>query len=412
MANIPPTSITTDTPGSKDLNLSDGFPLFPWLGATHLGTTFGRATGTLAQKTWNFEFLKVELSAGHEVLLGALGPAYAMNLEVSGNSNYTTPPAGQPSSGQLIYTDNDLRGGFQFGVGVGLSCELEVSAHVGKINKRLVNADFGFSIDLFELLVNWLIEHIFGGGGGHDANGQDPNDFEMSELSSTDGKAIDKVDEGSGAGKTPVAKAGSHLGPPEFTAGGMVDSLSQPWSLPSGHTLTGPPANTLRPTLSFNLDLVPLCREIEPLEPIYLLNKALAVVKGGFGFGPGISLGMPTTVTIERVNIDGHSFQIQSVSGSGNSTTTAEMTEEGVDPRLQPLSDPPQEIGLTLRHQIGISVGVYFWAEFTVAKVINAGFHSATYELIDFANTGSHPSNPGGPFDSSISYKPGGGRIR
>jgi hypothetical protein len=410
MPNVIPTSLTTDSPGSGQLNLNDGFAIFPWMGAIRAGTNLGSATGTFLDKTLNFEVLKIYTGIFHSSFLGICGPSYATDADTDPSTSYTIPPVGQPGSGTLVIQDHDLRGGFQYGIDFEIDCFCQVVRDIVGIKKTLVNFQAAIDIDVIELILA-LLEYLLSSGGGGQAEGN-PNDLELSTFSSDSSGSVEQLEIEEGTGGTGGSKGGNATGKvaAEFSAAGMVDYLAVPWLPNVGNPIPTAPAATLNPQLGFNFSVVPLFEGIPVLDALYAFDEALSSIGGGFGFGPGLSVGFPVTVTLEGATVDNHPFNIQSATatGPGNVNTSMPMQEvTPVSPNLQPLKDPPDEIGLLLRHEVGISLGLYFFVDLTFLEVFQVGAQTGDLPLV----TVPFPDNAGGPFHNQLSFIPGGGVV-
>lgn len=407
MPNVPPTTITTDTPGSGELNLSDGFPIFGWLGTLRSGSNLGSGTGTFLDKTVNFEFLKIYCGIFHSTFIGICGPSIAFEGDTDPSTSYTIPPPGQPASGTLVLQDHDLNGGFQYGVDFQIEFDVEVDLNLVVHKKKLVDVNAGIDFDVVDLIIDLIKYLLGGGGGGQDEASGNPNEFELSTFSSDeDGTSNQQGSTPSG----PVAGPKTGNVKPSFAGAGMVDFVASPWLPPPGKTLQGPPSGTLVPQIGFDLNIVPLFAEVPFLDALYGFDEALSSLGGSFGFGPGLAVGFPVTVTLEGATIDNHPFNVQSAtaSGSGNTNTTMPLAEQSpVSPNLQPLKQTPDEIGLMFSHVVGIQLELYFFIELTFLEVFHIGAQTGDIPLV----TAPIPGNGGGPWQNQLSFIPGGGEV-
>ncbi|MGH2955404.1 MAG: hypothetical protein ACRDL6_00210 [Solirubrobacterales bacterium] len=407
MPNIIPTHITTDSPGSGELNLNDGFPIFGWLGTLRAGTNLNSATGTFLDKSVNFEFLKIYTGIFHSAFIGICGPSWAFEADTDASTSYVIPPVGQPGSGTLVLGDHDIRGGFQYGIDFEIDFDVEVDLNLVFTKKKLIDFDAGIDINVIDLIID-LIEYLLEGGGGGQAEGN-PNDLEMSTFHS-DSDGSESIDEGQ---NTSTSKGGPKTGKakPEFAGTGMVDFVNDPWLQPPGKTVQGAPSNKIIPQLGFNFSIVPLFADIPFLDVIYGFNEALSEVGGSFGFGPGLAVGFPVTVTLDGATIDNHPFNVTSAtaSGSGNTNTTLPLVEQSpVSPNLQPLKQTPDEIGLMFSHIVGIELELYFFIELTFLEVFHIGAQTGDIPL---ATDPEIPGGAGGPWHNQLSFIPGGGEV-
>lgn len=406
MPNVKPTSLTTDSPTGGQLNLADGFPMFGWLGTISAGTNLNQNTGTFIDKTVSFEFLKIYTGIFHYSFIGICGPSIATDADTDASTSYTIPAVGQPASGTLVLQDSDLRAGFQYGIDFQIDLDVEVDLNLVVTKRKLIDIDAGMDINVINLVID-LIEELLAGGSGGQAEGN-PNDLEMSTFN-TDADGNTSVDEGSDTSGSPSGPKTNKV-KPEFAGTGMVDFIASPFLPPPGNTVPGPPQNTLVPQIGFNFSIVPLLAEIPFVDVLSGLNDALSSVGGSFGFGPGLAVGFPVTVSLEGATIDNHPFDITSnqATGPGNTYTTMPLTEQSpVSPNLQPLKDPPDEIGLMYSHVVGIELELYFFVEFTFLEVF---FLGATTGSIPLATT-PIPGGGGGPWSNQLSFIPGGGAV-
>jgi hypothetical protein len=412
MPNVPPTTLTTDTPGSGELNLNDGFAIFPWMGSIQAGTNLGKGSGTFLDKTVSFEFLKIYCGIFHSTFIGICGPSYACDADTDASTSYTIPADPQQGgTGTLVIQSHDLRGGFQYGIDFQIDFNVEIFANLVVTKKKLVDVDAGIDINVINLIIA-LIEYLLAGNsGGQDEASGNPNDLELSTFSSDSSGSVEQmsIEEGTNSATSSGGNASGSVDK-QFSGAGMVDYIPSPW-LPSANGQTsGAPAATLVPQIGFDLNIVPLFAEIPGLDILSGFNEALSNFGGSFGLGPGLAVGFPVTVTLEGATIDNHPFTISSATatGPGNTYTSMPLTEQTpVSPNLQPLKDPPDEIGLLLKHEVGIQLDLYFFIEMTFLEVFFIGAQTGDLPLI----TVPLPPAAGGPFHNQLSFIPGGGVV-
>lgn len=414
MANVLPTTLTTDPPGHEgELSLCDGFAMFPWLGTARAAPKLNGTSGTIFSTSLNFEILKIDLSSNYEFFMGLCGPAYAVEIETTEETEYEVPEPGQPSSGKLVIGDHALRGGFQVGMDFDLGIEFGLTLNLIFFKKKLIDTDANINIDIINLIYQLLItllEQGAEGGGDTDATG-DPNEFEMSTFSSDGEGGVDNEEDG-GAG-TEGQSSGEEGGggvKSVFRGMGMVNKIENPWLTPNGTTVEGPPSATLQPNISMGFSIVPLFAEIPILDILFAIDEGLERVGGGFEFGPGVAIGLPTKVTLKGATISQHPFDVvdtTTASNIANPDTTMTLEERTpIASDLAPLGPRASEIGALLEHEVGFSAGIYFFAEFTFFKVFHIGAQTGTVNLIDVEPL---PGGAGGPFESNLSFVPGGG---
>jgi hypothetical protein len=402
MANVLPTSLDTTMPGHSELTICDGFAFFKSLGTARARTSLDDTQGTFFDKSLNFELFEMKVSADHASFVGICGPAYAIKADTSVDTGYQVPAAGQPSSGTLVLDEHEIRGGFQFGVVFQLSVDLEVKLNLIFKKKTLVDVFAGVYINVLLLILNELLALLAdGGGGGEEGN---PNDLEKSTFTSdSDGDVTNEEGESSGEGE--------NASPGKFDGAGMVDAIVNPFKPNTDATFSGPPQNSLEPNLAFGFDIVPLILEATGLEPLAAAAKALEDIGCGFEMGPGVTVGLPTEVKLTGATISNHPFDVTggepgSEGTDDDATVSLSLQEQTpISPNLQPLTDTADEIGLILEHQVGINVGLYFFADFVFFKVIHFGAQTGTIPLFFSQLPG------GGPFENHLDFVPGGGPV-
>ena len=401
MANVLPTSLDTTMPGHSELTICDGFAFFKDLGTARARTSLDDTQGNFFDKSLDFELFQLSFTGDHATFVGICGPAYAIKADTSVDTGYQVPPAGQPSSGILVLDEHAIRGGFQFGVVFQLSVDFEIKLNLVFKKKTLVDVFAGVYINLLLLILNQILELLAdGGGGGEEGN---PNEFEMSTFTSSNGST--ENEEGKSSGE------GASASPGKFDGAGMVDAIVNPWKPSGSSQFNGPPSNELEPNLAFGFDIVPMIIEATGLEPLAAAAKALEDAGCGFEMGPGVTVGLPTEVKLVGATISNHPFDVTGgepgSDGTDDDATVSLFLQEQtpISPNLQPLDATADEIGLILEHQVGINVGLYFFADFVFMKVLHFGAQTGTIPLFFSELPG------GGPFQNSLDFVPGGGPV-
>jgi hypothetical protein len=404
MANVLPTTLDTTLPGDSELTICDGFALFQEAGAFRAKTKLDDTSGTFFDTSLNFELFKMSVSADHSAFVGVCGPSYAIKADTSADTGYQVPAPGQPSSGNLVLDEHVIRGGFQCGVLFQINLEFLVTLNLVFKKETLVDAFAGVYINLIELIINELLALLAGGGGGGEEG--NPNDIEMSSMSSV-ADAPD-VEEGQPSGQG----SGGTTKPGKFDGAGMINAVTNPFA-PSGDnsTFNGPRTTEIAPNLAYGFDIVPLILDAAGLVEVAEAAEALEKIGCGFEMGPGVSIGLPTSITLLGATISNHPFgatggQPGSPGPDDDATVTLYLEEETpISPNLQPLTDTPDEIGLLLEHEVGFSLGLFFFADFIFFKVIHFGAQTGEIPLFYTEAPG------GGPFLNHLDFIPGGGPI-
>jgi hypothetical protein len=402
MANVPPTTLDTTEPGDSELSICDGFALFQEAGAFRAKTKLDDTQGTFFDKSLNFELFTMSVSADHSTFVGVCGPSYAIKADTSVDTAYQVPQPGQPSSAALVLDDHVIRGGFQAGVIFQINLEFVVTLDLVFKKTTLVDAFAGVYINLIELIINELLALLAGGGGGGEEG--NPNDI---ELSSMDADQPD-VEEGQPSGEG----AGGKTKPGKFDGAGMIDVVTNPFA-PSGDesSFSGSPQTEINPSLAYGFDIVPLILDAAGLEEVAAAAEALEKIGCGFEMGPGVTIGLPTEITLKGATISNHPFDSNGGQpGSDGTDDDASVTvllaeQTPISPNLQPLTDTPDEIGLLLEHEVGFSLGLFFFADFIFFKVIHFGAQTGQIPLFYSEVPG------GGPFENHLDFVPGGGPV-
>jgi hypothetical protein len=302
-----------------------------------------------------------------------------------------------------------IQGGFQMGVDFEILLSFTLTLDLIFFRRTLVNSYANIDIDVIQLAID-LIKYLLGGGGGGQDEGN-PNDIELSTFVANNDGSVENEDDGMGAGDNPGGEGGKGV-KPEFTGAGMFDYVQRPFLPTAGHVVNGPPETMLEPNLGYGFNLIPLFAEVPFLDILYAIDKGLEATGGGLSIGPGVSVGLPTTVSLNGATISNHPFDVtQATPGTGTSDqkATFKLAERTpIDPHLQPLSNRPDEIGLLLEHHVGFDVGIYFYFEIAFFKVIHIGAQTGSFPIF---YTGSLPGNAGGPWENQLSFLPGGGPV-
>jgi hypothetical protein len=406
MPNVIPTTLDTTQPGHSELTICDGFALYQDLGIARARTSLDDTQGSFFDKTINFEVFKITIASDHADFLGVCGPGYAIKADTLAETEFTIPAnEADGGTGTLVLGEHAIRGGFQCGLIFQIDIDVNISAHIGFFHHTLVDVFGLVYINFIQLILNELIALLTAGQGGGDSG--DPNDIELSEIDPNNGNP--EVEEGHPSGEGSGGEGPKPAGQ-KFDGAGMVDASTNPFVPGAETSFTGPPADVIEPSLSYGFDIIPLIIEASGLEPLAAVAHALEDVGSGIELGPGFSVGLPTTITLEGATIDNHPFDVTGgrvPSGGGEATVELDLVEQTpVSPNLQPLEDPADEIGFLLKHEVGISVGLYFFAEVMFFKVIHIG--AQTGQLPLFFSTSS-PT--GGPFHNQLSFVPGGGPV-
>lgn len=417
MPHVEPTTLTTDREGREGtLSIADGFALFPWMGAIRAGATLADWHGLFFDKTINLELMRFGFAGFFQTFVGVCGPAFAVEAEIEESTEYEIPPPGTPTAGKLALAEHAMRGGFQYGIDFQLALEAEAEENLIFDKRRLFSVEAEIEIDVINLIFV-ILKRLLGVGEDNKSHGKggaaEGNEMEMSTFSSNG-----EVEENTG---TPDHNPGGHGNPhahhePEWgiTGVGLVDLVHNPWLIPKGSRWTGEaPAAELNPSMALNFSIVPLLAEIPVLDALYAVNEALEALGGGFELGPGITLSLPTKVRLKGATISNHPFELDGaelVEEDGEEVSEYELKElEPVDPRLQPLTEHADEIGILIEHEVGFRVGLHFFAEFSVAYVFHIGFSTGDLPLFESKLPGV--GNLGGPFRNRLSFVPGGGEV-
>lgn len=335
------------TTGS-DLDLSEGFALFPAAGSARALKQYAPNFRELGRYQDQVDAFSVDFGAVINEVYGIAGPAYVVDVATTDENSYETGDSGTIVSLALDHTT------FAGGIEVGASDYFYVECIlIGPGNVPYVeNPGTNVTVDLVSLLVQ-LIETVLDEG-------------------SEDAGPLTKLDNLTNNGVL------SSWGIYDQTTGISLDEDGI--------------ATDLEPSFTLPINIVPLCEGIPVLDVLSTIDAGFNEVGGGFSLGPALQFGLPTHITVPTVLLDGEPLRFNGIT-EGAATI--------VEYRSATLTDPGTitSVGMTFEHTVSFSFGVGFFVTAQVAKVFNYGYTSPTLDLLELF----HITAPTfGPYDNTL----------
>lgn len=326
MATIPPTELAK----SDSLSICSGFPLFPALGSFDAGGVATSSTsGTIFDiKSQNLLVFHLAASAKYEVIFGLCGPAYAIKMEVEGETADRTL--------ELQVSDDEIAAGLTFGLTLEFSFNIVLdvlqmnwvwqgwNSHFEKTWVNLGHWNLHVEIDLLEFI------------------------SEIIEL------CIEEMNE---EGKTTLQKAKASISKSLMSSWGILDERSDTFAK-IGELNAGP-------TLNLPVDITPLVPGME------VLNTALKVFWSRLSFGPQIGFQMPVKVKMSTVTLDETAYP---TTFDKNTGALVGLTT-GTDPVN------PKSIDVELDHYPGFDLTFGLFLNLNLVKLFNVGY-SVTWPIL------------------------------
>lgn len=298
MAKIEKTRIATSIP----LNLCKGLPIWPSLGAIGIGASSAGRSGPLLDTSTQVMWYKFGVGFSYDFFMGICGPAFAVGMDLDGEADGGTL--------SLNVSEDEVQAGmvaaFTFSATTDLFLE-EYDIFQGWKNDFNLHA--GIEVDILGLFINAIIWALQNGGGAGDA-----------EMKPFPGY------------KYYFGMSGSDSG----TLGHLPNAVAEP-----------------KMHMPFNI--VP---QVAPLEAI---NVTLHALLGELAMGPTLWFGIPVSVGVKSIDIDGVSYTNIKPSGGGRLTGSATGSA--------PAS--PKHMKVTLSHTAGFDFGVGFYVEVSVLKLFS-----------------------------------------
>lgn len=300
MATIAETRISTSADGS----ICTGLPIWPSIGTLSLGMYSGnQPKNYLVNVSPKILWFRFTASLFYEFFAGLCGPAFAVSMNLEGETT--------GNSLSLTVSDDEVQAGMAAGLQFNLGATLKLE-HYAVFSGWKTDLDFTPEIDfdiigLFVSAIKWAMQE---GGGEGDA-----------EIK-------------------PVPNSKGYWG--------MVGYSSQSF----GYTDTA----VAEPKVQIPIDVVP---EIEELEAV---NVALHALLGELSMGPSIYFGIPVTVKVNSITIDGAKYTGITPSGDGKLTGTTSDT---------PPFGNPSKMQVELSHSAGFDFGGGAYAEVSILKIFS-----------------------------------------
>ncbi len=329
---------------SDPINLCQGFALFPDTDV-RTGIAQNDQTTTVLNTDPTILLWKFSAKAGYTLFMGVCGPAYALLFSVP---KLQWADADGRQQVQMQVSDDDLQAGFFVGFTIDLnlnfSIKESVAVHWYTPWKRKWEKKFSFNFDLKFDLINLILTVIL------------------------------KILEEDGKTDTFLQKV-NNITPNLLGTWGMFDEKKNQFAGNAG-TLEVDPAFTVP------INLVPYIPGLSEID------KGLQAILGYLRAGPSVGISIPTTVTLDKINIDGNAYPISNVGSSGN------VTAEGSDE----IAATPETVGVELEHKPGFDIDFGVFAAVGVLKLFNL---SASYSFPVLGLLGITVS--AGPFSNMLS---------
>ncbi|RYG38377.1 hypothetical protein EON81_03855, partial [bacterium] len=346
MANIPDTVLGTSDP----VDLCKGFALFPGLGTARAGIQANNTSKSLFSASPQFLMWKFNANANYGIYMGICGPSYGFRYDATGST----------SNGTLtLNVANDVSaGGLLVGLNLSLGATITVqqlsinwvwdgwNSHIATNWNTAFNVSPAIQVDLLGLIIT-VILYI------NDQKGDDKNQF------------LSKVND---------------FTPNLLGSYGFFDQKANQLAN------SGNGQMSFEPALLIPINLATFIPQLVDI------NKGLAVLWGGFGFGPQFGISIPTTVTVNSFSVDSSNYS--NLTWNGGTVTATGGTEIA----------SPTTLGCGVSHSPGFDVQIGAWAQFYILKLFEIG---ASVAIDILALLGIEPKF--GPFQNSVSSPIGGG---
>lgn len=351
MATIPSTVLGTSDP----VDLCKGFALFPNLGTIRAGISVQDTSKPLFRIAPNLLLWKINANASVGIRFGICGPAYGFRLNAQGSTTGNTI--------NLALDGDQIAAGLIFGVDLGVNIQIQVqrlslqwvwdgwNSHIKTTWESAANVNLAIDFDLIGTILAIILY----------VNDESENKNQL------------------------LSKLGTYI-PNLIGSYGFYDAQSG--QIASAGEMSAEPAITIPINLA---NLIP---------PVQDINKLLAVLWGGIGFGPSIGIAVPTTVKITGVSLDAAEFNNATIS---NGTLTATTTA--------PVPQNPVNIGMGVQHNPNFELQAGVWAQFYILKIFQIGF-SATVDILNLlgikVSLGTYNNTVSSSVGGGINPPPGG----
>lgn len=344
MAKIIQTRLgTSDVPGDICHN---AFALFPIAGkqtTIRAGASFAEKSNSLINKHPQLANFRLKLSSGVTVLAGVCGPGYGILFDAAGETN--------GKDVKLAISNDKTAAGFFAGYKVSFSatCRLEDWYPI-RGWKPIFDLKPGFSVDVLNLLVELIKEAM-----GADSKGKVEDGVEV--------KAED--DDTKNKGKKVKSIAIYDFVQNQFAKDGFIKVV---------------------PSYDIPVNIA------EMMPALKGFIKALKKLWGSFGFGPMLSLMIPTEIKLTQIRVNEQTYE-QLKFANGEVTGVATGSPQSA----------PSTLGVTLNHRPGFDLGLSFFAEISVCKFFKLGASTPKIPLLQLM--GIVPQV--GPFPNTLSNQIG-----
>ncbi|CAN5442650.1 hypothetical protein BH11ARM2_BH11ARM2_25650 [soil metagenome] len=351
MATIASTTLGTSDP----VNLCEGFALFPALGTVRAGIQVNNTSKPLFSASPQFLMWKFNADASYGIYFGICGPSYGFRYDAQGSTSNGTI--------SLSVANDQAAGGLIAGLNIGIDATITVQ----------------------KLSINW----VWDGWNSHFAtnwntawNFTPEIDVDLIGLILT---VILYINDQQGDNKNQLLSKVNSISPNLLGSYGFYDQKSNQLASNNGQM-------SFEPALLIPINLANF------IPPLIDINKSLAVIWGGFGFGPQFGISIPTTVQVNDFTVDTSTYN--SLSWDGSSVTGTGGTEIA----------SPMNLGCGVAHTPGFDIQFGAWAQVYLLKLFEIGFSTSvdilnllgiTVKIGTYQNSVSSPIG-GGPSNTVV----------
>lgn len=311
MVDINKTELATSDP----LDLCKGFALFPGLGAARAGISSGGKSAVILKKSANLLVLKGDFSFSYEVLMGVCGPSYAIKYDLEGT--------GSGKQIDMKVSNDEMWAGFFIGVTI--------------------------QFPMYGKVEYWKPGHWYSPWKGH---WHDLGSFSIDPRIDLLGLILYAI--------IKILGSDSALAQVNNFLPGLVGS----WGFTAFNTegfVKGGGTMKAEPVMNIPINIIPLIPEIGEVD------EALNKIGLKIASGPNIGIGIPVSVDLGKVDLDGHAYENPSWNSGGFSAT-------GDDD----VPTDPQNMSTRVTHTPGLTFLIGWFASASLFKLFRI---SATLNL-------------------------------
>jgi hypothetical protein len=339
---------TTEIGTSDPIDLCDGFALFPVLGIVRAGIQSSAQTQTIFSDNTTILTWKLAGSAGTQLFAGVCGPSYAILFDAK-DLRWSDSDGTQLVEATL--SNDTIEGGFFFGFTVDVNLSLKVEEDVAehwytpwKLTwETKTSLTFQLKFDLIDIIFD-IIRLALAENGNKNS-------------------ALQKV---------------QNITPSLLDSYGMFDEKSDQFA-------SGEQTISVEPCFCLPINIVSYIPDLETI------NAALTDLWGYLRMGPSIGICIPTSVTLDKLTVDGHEYTVDSVteeSAGGLVKATGSSDVSGT----------PSTLGVVLEHSPGFTLTFGVFAAIAACKLFSISA-SKSWDLLALLDI----SVETGPYSNSLS---------